>query len=98
MARDVAVLQHQRKRFRGVLYVIAAGLFIWNVWQLHQLSQGYRQFMHTLATEYLVALPKISAVSTTPPANICLPLLPVSLWNRSPEDVPIPPRWHRKVV
>lgn len=98
MTRDVSLLQPQRKLFWGGIYVVVTGLFVWNVWQLHQMSQRYSELKHTLATEYPVALQEMNAVSVTSPLNICRPLLPVQLWNRNPEDVPIPPRWHRRVV
>lgn len=98
MTRNVVVPQPKHKLFSGVLYSIAAGLFIWNVWQLHQMSQGYRELVYTLATEHPVLLQEGYATTGVQPTNVCRPLLPVTLWNRNPEDVPIPPRWHRRVV
>lgn len=98
MTRHVTVRECLWERFYGVLYVIAALLFIWNVYQLHQMNERHNKLMRWLMIETPVPRQVLEAASERVPANVCVPLLPVQLWNRSPEDVPVPPQWHRRVV
>jgi hypothetical protein len=98
MTRQVTVRECLWERFCGVLYVIATVLFIWIVYQLHQMNKRHNELVQWLATEMTTASQEMEVAHERQPANVCVPLLPVQLWNRSPEDVPIPPHWHRRMV
>ncbi len=79
-------------RLYGWLYVIAGVLFVSNVWQLQQMNERHNELMSGQS----MAVTETSSRSVS--AKICVPLLPVHLWNRNPEDVPVPPPWRRRLV
>lgn len=75
-----------------------SGAVYLDVYQLHQMKEWHNELLQWLATEMTTASQEMEVARERQPANVCVPLLPVQLWNRNPEDVPVPPRWHRRVV
>lgn len=86
-----------RMRFSDILLVPSALIGIWIASQMHGMSQR-----HDKLVLYYERMAQVSSVTEVGGSKsklpICVPMLPVELWNRDPLDVPDPPRWRRRFI
>lgn len=93
MTQQVTVTTSLRMQIIGFFLITMVGILLWFAFELRQVVKGH---------EVAASLHTAEIVRVVMPAEevpgMCLPLLPVKLWNRDPATVPDPPPWTRVVV
>ncbi len=90
-------MAQSRKRFSDILLVSLALIGIWIASQVHGMSQRHDNLV--LYYERMAVVSSVTEVgSSKPKLPVCVPVLPVELWNRDSTEVPNPSRWRRRFV
>lgn len=98
MSRDVTLVSSLRVQIFCLILVTLVGIPSWFAFEMQQLLARHNQSVQSRVMEWSLVVPVLAVESESSTDGICVPLLPVQLWNRNPEDVPVPPQWHRRVV
>jgi hypothetical protein len=86
-----------RMRFSDILLVLSALIGIWIASQVHGMSQRHDKLV--LYYERMALVSSVTeAGSSKQKLPVCVPMLPVELWNRDESVVPDPPRWRRRFI
>jgi hypothetical protein len=85
-------------RFSGVLWILSALIGIWISLQIYEMSQRYDRLPQLYLGNLIPVLPASEVKHRESKLPICVPLLPVKVWNRDSTEVPNPPRWRRRFV
>lgn len=91
-------MAQSRKRFEGILFILSGLIGIWIASQVHQMSQRSVRLIPPSHDERMVVSSLVEVKDSMPKLPVCVPVLPVELWNRDSTEVPNPPRWRRRFV
>jgi len=98
MSRNVTLVSSLRVQIFGLILVTLVGILSWFAFEMREIWVRHNQSVQSRGMEWSLLVPVLAVENDDSTDSICVPLLPVHLWNRNPEDVPVPPRWHRRVV